>query len=106
MTLLAAVSSRSAFRFADVLSLLGERLEVLHVLVRLLAECAGHQESHQPHQHAAEPVVALAHPERRIRTGFGQPVAHDAPHALADDLAVAVNDAPFRYPTEVCRFPA
>jgi hypothetical protein len=34
----AAVDSGSALPFADVLSMLGERLKVLHVLLRLLAE--------------------------------------------------------------------
>lgn len=60
----------------------------------------------RPHQQAAEPVFALAFPERRLRIGFGQPIARDAPHARADDLAVEVNDALFRDPVQVCRIPA
>src|SRR5690606_39951968 len=92
---------RSALRFADVISLLRESFEVLHVLLRLLAEGAAHQGPHQPHQQTAEPVFALARPERRLRTGFGQPVAHRAPHALADDLSVEVDDLLLRDPAQV-----
>ncbi|MFD3918906.1 serine protease [Streptomyces sp. NPDC058595] len=77
-----------------------------YVLFRLLAEGAGHQKSDQAHHYAAEPVFALAFPGCRLRSGFGQPVAHGAPRAFADDFAVEVNDAAFRDVVQVCRFPA
>lgn len=50
---------RSVRRFADVLSLLGERLEVPHVLLRLLAEGAGHQKSHQLLVHPYRGTIPL-----------------------------------------------
>lgn len=67
--------------------MLGERFEIFHVLLRLLAEGPGHQTAQQSHQQTAEPVLALLLPERRIRPDFCRTVARQTSHSRADNLA-------------------